>query len=284
VINIAEERGLGQLRFAPAIALDSKWSSAAARPALSRRLSLFLALSAADLLLTYFLLRHSSGEVYESNPVANWWLSAYGWAGLVVFKTAAVALAVGLLLVVAWRRPHLGRFLATFACLAVSLVVAYSASMAVREYQESGSQAALALEDRDRQRQADECFAFALARDRLGKGLLDGSRFFPEVVEELARLDRAHNPLFLKMLAQNFPGRTLDQALAANILINAVLLTRDDAEAVKQAALRLLPQYASCYGLAAPWTVWDLQLIACSELDRIQKQTTQPVVLDTRAE
>ena len=61
----------------------------------SPRMSLFCALSAADFLLTWWLLHRSNGRVYEANPVAAGLLVELGWAGLAAFKVVVVLLAVG---------------------------------------------------------------------------------------------------------------------------------------------------------------------------------------------
>jgi Domain of unknown function (DUF5658) len=93
------------------------------------QLLLYAALSLVDLALTYRLLQRGGGHVYESNPVANAWLSAYGWAGLVAFKLACMAL-VGSVAVLLWsRRPRAADRLLTFSCTAVALVVLYSCSL-----------------------------------------------------------------------------------------------------------------------------------------------------------
>src|SRR5205823_2460235 len=53
-------------------------------------LPLFLILSVADLLLTWFLVGSGNGPVYEANPAAAWALSRFGWAGLAAVKVASV--------------------------------------------------------------------------------------------------------------------------------------------------------------------------------------------------
>jgi hypothetical protein len=90
-------------------------------------LTLFFALSAADLVLTWWLVVHTGNEVYESNPVAAWWLARYGWAGLTVFKGVAVLLVTGLATVISLGRPQIGGRVLTFGCAAVGAVVCYSA-------------------------------------------------------------------------------------------------------------------------------------------------------------
>ena len=46
------------------------------------KLSLFTGLSVTDFWLTWVLLRDAGVQAYEWNPVADWWLSRYDWAGL----------------------------------------------------------------------------------------------------------------------------------------------------------------------------------------------------------
>ena len=43
------------------------------------RFGLFTALGLIDLALTCYLLRAAPGQVYEGNPVARWWLLAFGF-------------------------------------------------------------------------------------------------------------------------------------------------------------------------------------------------------------
>ena len=97
------------------------------------RLTLYAVLSAADLGLTYALIRHGDGDVYESNPIADAWLNAYGWAGLAVFKLVIVLLVAALAAFVSLSRPRTGGHILTFACLAVAIVVGYSVRLAYAE-------------------------------------------------------------------------------------------------------------------------------------------------------
>src|SRR5262249_52784909 len=92
-----------------------------------RKLVLFALLSLTDFGLTWYLLRAGGGEVYESNPVAAWWLGRYGGLGLAGFKAATMALAAGLGVLIALRRPVTGHRVLGFACVALAAVVLYSA-------------------------------------------------------------------------------------------------------------------------------------------------------------
>jgi hypothetical protein len=91
------------------------------------KLVFYTFLSVADLLLTRHLLDEGGGEIYESNPVASWWLASYGWMGLVSFKFAMVALVDALSVFIAAYRPKTSRRILLFACTVTALVVAYSA-------------------------------------------------------------------------------------------------------------------------------------------------------------
>jgi hypothetical protein len=94
-----------------------------------KKLSIFAVLSVADLLLTYQLLQKTGGSVYEGNPIANAWLVAYGWAGLVVFKITAIIVLVSVAGVLSLRQPRLAGEVLTFACVTVGGVVVYSCTL-----------------------------------------------------------------------------------------------------------------------------------------------------------
>ncbi len=94
-----------------------------------RKLILFKALSLADLVLTWHLLQHGKGNVYESNPIANAWLSWYGWIGLVIFKLVAVFFVACLCVVISFYRPRAGGRVLIFACSILAMVILYSCSL-----------------------------------------------------------------------------------------------------------------------------------------------------------
>ena len=66
----------------------------------------FALLSLADLYLTWLLIARGNGSALENNPVAAWWLAAYGWTGLTGFKLGMVALIAGLAIGVALSRQR----------------------------------------------------------------------------------------------------------------------------------------------------------------------------------
>jgi hypothetical protein len=97
------------------------------------RLTLYTVLSVADLGLTYALIQQGEGEVYESNPIAEAWLSSYGWTGLALFKLAIILIVATVAAFVSLSRPRTGGHILTFACLAVALVVTYSIHLSLAQ-------------------------------------------------------------------------------------------------------------------------------------------------------
>lgn len=95
-------------------------------------LALFAILSVTDFVQTYVLVRGTGGWVYESNPVANEWLSRYGWSGLAVFKAGAVLVVAGAVGLLAVRRPGAGVAVVAAACTALLWVTLYSREMMAR--------------------------------------------------------------------------------------------------------------------------------------------------------
>lgn len=75
----------------------------------------FLALSAADLFLTFALLQNHPRFV-EANPVARWILERWNVAGMVVFKFGLVGFVITLGEVIERRRPGLGRLVLLLGC------------------------------------------------------------------------------------------------------------------------------------------------------------------------
>jgi len=101
-------------------------------------ISLFVMLSMADLALTGELLQRSHGMIYESNPVANWWLTSYGWPGLVAFKMMIVMFIVSLVVAISRLRPVTASRFLGFACLALTVVIVYSGDLLLSHVEGSG--------------------------------------------------------------------------------------------------------------------------------------------------
>jgi len=96
------------------------------------RMVLFGSLSLVDLFLTWVLIGHSSGIVYESNPIANLLLTHYGWAGMVLFKVTDVLLVAWIVLLVGMFQPHAARRVLSVACGIVGAVALYSSFLVIQ--------------------------------------------------------------------------------------------------------------------------------------------------------
>jgi Domain of unknown function (DUF5658) len=81
-----------------------------------------VAISLIDLLVTYVLL-NSSSEVYEANPVAQWFFQRWNIFGMTIFKFTLVAVVLVISEIIERRRPGLGRLVLIFACVAAGAVV-----------------------------------------------------------------------------------------------------------------------------------------------------------------
>jgi len=83
-----------------------------------------IALSAADLLVTYALLGRGP-SFYESNPMAQWFFLRWNMAGMTLFKFSAMSLVIVIGEYIERRRPGWGRGLLLISCLATAAVVAH---------------------------------------------------------------------------------------------------------------------------------------------------------------
>ena len=81
-----------------------------------------VALSAADVFVTYSLLRRGGG-FYESNPVALWFFVRWNIAGMALYKFAIIGGVVAIGEVVERRRPGWGRAVLLLGSAAAAGVV-----------------------------------------------------------------------------------------------------------------------------------------------------------------
>jgi Domain of unknown function (DUF5658) len=83
-----------------------------------------IALSAADVLVTYVLLQRGPA-FYESNPLAHWFFLRWNIAGMAVFKFSDMGVVVVISEIVERHRPGWGRTLLSVSCLVTAAVVWY---------------------------------------------------------------------------------------------------------------------------------------------------------------
>jgi hypothetical protein len=199
------------------------------------RFALFAVLGLTDLVLTCYLLRTTSGWIYESNPVAQWWLVRWGWAGLVGFKLAVMLLAMTAVILIGRYRPRTAGHVLSFACAATVLVVGYSCTL-VGTARSQGQ--ALTREDELRivteaaqiDAEIHQLQAYLKLLDQLAEDLNAGRDSLEAAVTRLAATPRAQDPAWLKLLRRAHPAPSDRECLAASILYQARLLAERDAE------------------------------------------------------
>jgi hypothetical protein len=217
------------------------------------KLSLFAVLSGADLFLTWRLLEHSNGWLYESNPVAAWCLVHFGWLGLTAFKTVGVLLVAGLALVISRSQPRTGGRVLGFACSVPALVVLYSTALAglldrhpdvlQRKVLQAALEKSRLLERRLQQVQEYQ----ALVR-RLIEDLLAQRCTLPEAVEQLGRSAYGRDPAWLWGLRQHYPGYSDEECLAANLVVHTRPALQDNPDTAR----RLEEAYVVAYRRRIP--------------------------------
>lgn len=109
---------------------DQKPEGTAKRTNLSGHLPLeketcwFILISAFDVFMTYILLNLEGFR--ESNAIANYVLSRFGFRGMVYFKFALVAFVAVAAQIAALKHIRIGRWLLNFGTLITGCVVIYS--------------------------------------------------------------------------------------------------------------------------------------------------------------
>jgi hypothetical protein len=221
-----------------------------------RKLALFALLSLTDLALTWHLLRTGGGAVYESNPVAAWWLGHYGWAGLAGFKAAMVAVAAGLGVLIFFRRPRAGHRVLTFGCAALAAVVLYSGYLLCHDLHRPGgidptevTRLQKGLEEMDAGIRHSKAY-----RDVLGEVIDDvrgGRCALEEGVARLAATEQARDATWMKRLRFYYPGRGDSECLAV-VLVNHIDQEQDGSAAGMRLRQDLEKQFLALYGRTLP--------------------------------
>jgi hypothetical protein len=221
-----------------------------------RKLVLFALLNATDFGLTWYLLRAGGGEVYESNPVAAWWLGHYGWLGLAGFKAATMALAAGLGVLVFVRRPQVGHRLLGFSCAALAAVVLYSAYLCddLRR-RPAGLDSAETARIQDSMEKLDAGLRRAEAfRDVLAaavKDLRGGRCALEEAVGRLAATEQANDATWMRRFQIYYPGRG-DRECLALALVNHIHRETEDSAAGATFRRDIEAQFLALYGRPIP--------------------------------
>jgi hypothetical protein len=212
-------------------------------------------LSLLDLFLTWRLLQGNDGQVYESNPIASWWLDRYDWIGLVAFKGMTVLLAVGLIAVVARYRPHTGGWALTFACAAAGVVVLYSSLLAasLEAFPTDGQEdEEWMAESHWLEQQLDRGRSYIALQMQLTDAVLAQRCTFREAVDQLMQSAQSLDPAWLRRRRAHFPGYSDEECVAITFLNGALCSLRDDPSAEERVARRLEADFESWCGRRPP--------------------------------
>jgi hypothetical protein len=217
-----------------------------------RKLLLFVLLSLSDLGLTWLLVERGAGEVYESNPLAGWWLAAFGWLGLAAFKAGTVVTVAGLALWVSRYRPAAGNLILVFACSAVGCVVGYSCYLAgfgvrAAETPPAAELAVLEESSADLQARMKRVEAYRADLLELAADLGAGRGRLRDATRRLARHPQAHDPYWIDRLRERYGTTTVEECLAGNLIVNALVLLRDDPARAERAAHRLSREFRASF-------------------------------------
>jgi hypothetical protein len=236
-----------------------------------RKQLLFILLSLTDLMLTLWLLGHSDGQVYEANPVAQWWLMRYGAAGLACFKAVAVLLVLVLVAIIAHFRPGAAGRALGFGCAILMLVVLYSVAMSWTGVLSPQERAALV--EQKTEQETDEINSQTRTemgqkerlRARLAavdQDLLDGQCTLHKAANRMAAWAQRSYPPWLQTLAILHPDLPTVERVACCLICRAVTAeaARSEPAAARRVALRLEREFQDTYG--HPSTLRDRALLS----------------------
>lgn len=182
----------------------------------------FALLSTADFALTWHLLGRGEAACYEANPVANWWLLRFGWAGLAAFKAATVLVAGLLTIMVARRRPVAAQRLLIFGCAVVGAVVMYSGALASSSRLNGRTDSAELTSSGEKDQQLDNDLArnrhFREVLNHVGAEVLAGRMTLSEASDHLEKTSLAKNRHWNEALELSYPGALRRGQLAAFIV------------------------------------------------------------------
>jgi hypothetical protein len=183
------------------------------------KLAAYATLSLLDLGLTYQLVQKTGGTVYEGNPIANAWLAAYGWKGLVLFKLLAMILVGGTVLLIAFQRSRLAGHILTFGCMVLVGVVLYSCSLLRHSGVPPAQGVAELAQYSPRLSKRTRMYrVYCGIRDELRKEVQMNRCTLDEAVAKLAQTENVQNGRWLRILHERYPGRDDRGCLAADLM------------------------------------------------------------------
>jgi hypothetical protein len=206
--------------------------------------ALFVALGLVDLGVTWYLLQISGGHIYESNPVARWWLDRWGWAGLVGFKLGLIVLATSAIALVARWRPRAAAGTLAFSCAATFAVIVYSCTLfrAIPRYAQLypvRDDATVEAEGRRFDELIRQGNLYRAALDQAAGDFLLGRCTLEAGVARLAATPKGRDRAWLDKLREVYPGSSDTECLIASLLDRARALLREKPDEYGAAGARL---------------------------------------------
>jgi hypothetical protein len=241
---------------------------------------LFILLSAADLVLTWWLLCRSGGQAYEANPIAAWWLARHGAVGLACFKAAAVLLVLVLAGLIARYRPRTAGCILTLACVSLTAVVLYSAALSRFALLSPEERAAWLEKDLAKQQDAMNSDtqgrllrreALRALRKEICNDLLAGRATLRDAVARVIASEAGRDASWLSGLTPLDPEGSVPERVAVSLILE-VFYQAKGPEAGWSAVLRLEQELQSTYGRVSLRHRERLP-------DRAPQSTTVPVML-----
>src|SRR5262249_22700769 len=156
----------------------------------------------------------------EANPVARWWLDSFGWAGLAGFKAAAVALVLGLALLIARSRPRAAGMVLGVGCVITAGVVLYSASLLRTACCPDTQSVESAVEAMNRETQQDHQARMRFYAEMLEKNreLSAGRLSLVDAADWMGSTERGQDAAWRRSLLLTHPGRPLREVFAACVM------------------------------------------------------------------
>jgi hypothetical protein len=229
-----------------------------------RGFALFILLSLGDLLLTRLLIESGQGGIYESNPIANFWLSAYGWEGLFLFKSLAVFLVSLVCIWISLHRPPLSAGILAFACTVTGGVVLYSCLLCfgpVGASQLRAEEECRRAEDRGRLLE-QKVIRYRLHRSlmaHLSEELMVRPDGLAQAVTTLERSEKARDSGWLRARQRVYMTQSDQECLALYLMQYAVSYVADQPREFDAVAARLQAAFQALFHHPAPegWTTMD---------------------------
>jgi uncharacterized membrane protein YhaH (DUF805 family) len=220
-------------------------------------LSIFVILSILDFAFTMFLVQGSGGVIYESNPIANWFLQHLGWIGLAGFKLSLVAFVAWAALMVSRWRPRLSLGVLSLGCVVMMPVVGYSVQLTwsiATGSDDEGLHQIFAMESQklEHQRNLEISQEYRDEVNTLTEQLKEGSIALPDAAARLSESRRAHDPRWLDRLHDSFPGCSDEACLAANLVTHVLVALREEPTASAVCQEQMTREFRDAYDCELP--------------------------------